>query len=442
MDRRNFLKLASCAGLSVVSPSAWGGKDLSFGRPNPMGATEAHAGPFFLFFHAGGGWDPTHLCDPKTKKSAADPNPMTNLLQEDLDQQGNIVFPAFFDPMIYGDGAGAYIPEFFRTYADRLTVINGIDVQTNGHDSGTRHTWSGNLAEGYPTLAAYMAATFNPTLPMAFLAFSGYGETAGIAPRTRAGNLGVLANLAYPTRLNPDDEATTIHSSESLALIEEAQYHRDQALIEGQGLPRLRHAMNTLYEARSGSNELKLLQQYLPPDDQRQGGIAGQAQVTMAAFRAGISVSANLGVGGFDTHGNHDQSQIPRLNDLMTGIDVAMQEAERQGIADQVVIVVGSDFGRTPGYNDGNGKDHWSVTSMMFMGRGIPGNRVVGATTDGHKAHGITTSLDIDTSEEPALKINPAHIHSALREKYALGADNPLAPMFPLSNEERLPLFG
>jgi uncharacterized protein (DUF1501 family) len=253
--------------------------------------------------------------------------------------------------------------------------------------------------------------------------------------------LQALANLAYPTRYNPDDELATFQSSKGLELIEEAQWHRDQALIAGQALPKLRHAASTLFEARSGSNELKKLQEYLP-EQLADTNLGRQAQVALAAYKAGIAVSAQLSMGGFDTHGNHDQSQTPRLDDLLSGVDFAMQEAERLGVADRVVIIVGSDFGRTPGYNGGLGKDHWSVTSMMFMGSGIPGGRVIGATDAGHRAYGIRPDLSVDESTEAPLKILPGHIHGALREKYAGGGENPYASMFPLSIEDKLPLLG
>lgn len=439
MERRNFMKLASASGLALVSPAAWGGKDLSAGRPNPT-ANSAHDGPIFLNVHAGGGWDPTHHCDPKVKSSETDPDPMTNLLASDIETVSGISFPGSFNPEIYGvngDGVanGTGITNFFRKYAGRMTVLNGLDMQTNGHDSGTRAMWSGNLAEGFPTLSAYLAATYNPTLPMAFMSFGGYGETAGVAPGTRAGNIGVLQRIAYPTRSNPDDEFSTYHSSRALELIDEAQYHRDNALIEGQGLPKLRAAMSTLYTARSGSNELKLLQQYLPED--LAGGSQGQAQVAMAAFRAGISVSANISAGGFDTHGNHDASQIPALDRIFNTVDFAIMEAERQGLADRLVVMIGSDFGRTPGYNDGNGKDHWSINSAIFIGAGIQGGRVVGRTNEEHRGYGLDpNNLSVIEDLESEMKVNPSHLHANIREKFAFGAENPLAAMFPTSNTE------
>jgi uncharacterized protein (DUF1501 family) len=46
-------------------------------------------------------------------------------------------------------------------------------------------------------------------------------------------------------------------------------------------------------------------------------------------------------------------------------------------------VIAQSEMGRTPTYNSGNGKDHWPIGSIMFLGCGIRGNRVIGATDEG-----------------------------------------------------------
>jgi len=440
MDRRNFLKLASCAGMSVMAPSAFAGKDLSYGRRGIH--AEAHTGTFFMLFHAGGGWDPTSFCDPKGSNGPNDPDPMNHYEKSMIGEAGNLRFPMEFPDMNNPDqgiGTGV-IPAFFEQHYQDLLVINGVDMQTNGHDQGTRHAWTGRLSEGFPSLGAYLAGTYNSTLPMSFLAFGGFTETAGVAPQARASNIDVLNTLAYPARANFADENSTYLSSRALELIEEAQHHRDQALIASQGLPKINHSMSTLFESRSGSNELKRLSEFMP--EERSQGLRGQVEVALAAYRAGISIAANLSAGGFDTHGNHDASHIPSLENVLDAMGYARELSQEYGIADKVMLMASSDFGRTPGYNDGNGKDHWSVSSMLMMGAGVQGNRVIGKTDDGHRAYGIRTDLSVDESTEASLKITPAHIHSAIRKQYALGADNELAQMFPLDNEEDLPIFG
>lgn len=440
MDRRDFLKLTSCAGMSLMAPAAFGGQDLSNGRVGMH--AEAHTGQFFMLFNAGGGWDPTSFCDPKGSNGPNDPDPMNHYEKSMIGEAGNLRFPMEFpDPNNPDQGIGTgIIPAFFEEHYQDLLVINGIDMETNGHDQGSRNLWSGRLSEGHPSIGAYLAGTYNSALPMSFLSFGGFSFTAGVAPQSRASNINALRTLAYPTRSNLEDENSTYLSSRALELVEEAQWHRDQALMAGQGLPKINHSMSTLFESRSGSSELKRLNDFIP--DETSGGLRGQVEVAIAAYRAGISVAANLSAGGFDTHGDHDARQIPSLENVLDAMSYARQLSQEYGIGDKVTLMAGSDFGRTPGYNDGNGKDHWSISSMIMMGGDIQGNRVIGKTTDGHRAYGINTDLSVDEREDAPLKIKPSHIHSAIRNRYALGADNELAQMFPLDNTEDLPIFG
>jgi uncharacterized protein DUF1501 len=444
MDRRDFLKIASCTGLSVVAPSAFGGNGLA---DKPRASFAPYTGTLVVTVNAGGGWDPTSLCDPKGAKSESDPNPMNgSYLTEEIEQIGNIRYAPLPYASLFNDtamqlGLTYSMKTFFEKYYERLCIINGLDVETNGHDTGSRSTWSGRLAEGHPSIAAFAAGSFGKEQPMAYMSFGGYAETAGIAPRVRAaGNaVDVLGRLAYPQRITPNDEFSGFHHDAVQAQIDLAQAGRDQALAANQGLPKIRNAINALFVARSGSNELKRLQEFLPAEIE--GGLRGQAQLVCAAYKAGICISANLDIGGFDTHGDHDASQIPRLLEMLDGVDFLMDEAERQGIADKVMVAMGSDFGRTPFYNAGMGKDHWSISSMMFMGPGIPGNTVIGSTDEQHNAIGVTASLAPDTSET-ARKIHPQDVHQAMRS--VLGVESSeLAAMFPLDlTGDPLPLFG
>jgi len=393
----------------------------------PRHSYEPYRGLLYVFVDAAGGWDVTSLCDPKGAAYADDPERMNNYLTDDIMTSGNISYAP-----TPGNQA------FFEKYYDRTLVVNGVDMLTNGHDAGNRHQWSGRLSEGYPCMAAFMAAAFGVEQPLAFLSFGAYSETAGLVARTRSGNINVLQRLAYPSRMNPEDEASSFHSPAAEEFIARAQRDREVALLEAQGLPKIRQAMSTLFTSRSGSNELRRLTEYLP-ETFSANPIGEQAQLAIAAFRAGVCVSANLSIGGFDTHGDNDAQQFARLQTLLEGIDVLWTEAEAQGVADRVFVMVGSDFGRTPGYNDGNGKDHWPISSMMFMGHGVTGNRVIGASTYRHQAIGVNLdTLQLDDRPD-APHIEPGHICQAVRQLAGL-QDSELAAAFPIENQP-IPLF-
>ena len=106
---------------------------------------------------------------------------------------------------------------------------------------------------------------------------------------------------------------------------------------------------------------------------------------------------------------------------MLEGIDHLWAQIELHNLQDQVTVIVGSDFGRTPFYNDGDGKDHWNVTSMMAMGAGVRGNRVIGATNDHVEALKINPqSLLVDPD---GVTLTPEHIHVALRQLAGIGPD-------------------
>ena len=159
-----------------------------------------------------------------------------------------------------------------------------------------------------------------------------------------------------------------------------------------------------------------------------------QADIALASFKAGVCVSANLTIGQFDSHNNNDEDQMKLIPEFLAGIDYLLRRAEDLKIREQLVVVVQSEMGRTPNYNNGNGKDHWSVGSVLFLGRGIKGNRVVGATDEKQFAVPVdpkTLALD----KEKGIRVRPEHVHQALRE-YAGIADHPLSKKFPLGVAE------
>jgi hypothetical protein len=115
-----------------------------------------------------------------------------------------------------------------------------------------------------------------------------------------------------------------------------------------------------------------------------------------------------------------------------------VRRAEELKIRDQLVIIVQSEMGRTPTYNAGNGKDHWSIGSVMFLGRGIKGNRVIGAT-DEKQLHVPLDPQTLSCDRQKGIRVRPEHIHGALRDLAGI-TDHPFSRRFPLgvADNERL----
>lgn len=453
MDRRRFLQIAGIAGLSVMAP---------VGLKDGNAASEKYEGPFWIMINAGGGWDPTMFCDPKGGKKDDRRTVNQSYTKDEIGTVGALSYA----PTAYFADAGGTprkvlsCEDFFTKHKNRIMVVNGIDTTTNNHDTGTRTTWSGQTTEGMPAFAALvagLAVQANP-LPLAFLSSGGYDTTGGVVPLSRVGNIGAVQKLAYPNILDPNEkDRKYYHTQATASRIAAAQSARIQALRDQQTLPVLRRSMNALYLSRQADDGLTRLGEQLrgmkqvnidaipdlaPITDRRAVGdlqwLVQQAQVACTAFQSGVAVSANIGIGGYDTHNDNDNRQTSQVMQLLRGLDYLLDLLQTMGLADKTYVVVGSDFGRTPYYNDQDGKDHWNITSMLFAGPKIPGGRVVGATNDTFKPIEIgAKTLKPQTSG--GIRIETKHIHRALR-KIAGVTGTPLDTQFPVLAED-LPLF-
>jgi uncharacterized protein (DUF1501 family) len=77
--------------------------------------------------------------------------------------------------------------------------------------------------------------------------------------------------------------------------------------------------------------------------------------------------------GGYDTHSN----QINRHGLLMSELSLALynfyNDLENQGLADKVVVMTTSEFGRRPYQNGGGGTDHGAASPLFVLGNTVNG---------------------------------------------------------------------
>lgn len=432
MNRRNFLKALAATGMSLSLPIV----------STPLSAA-ADPNRFWVMVNASGGWDPTSLCDPKGNALRSDGRgPVNNFSAASIRTAGNISYAPYSDTI--AAPAEDTLAEFFTRHSGRMQVINGIDTGTNSHSVGSRFVWSGKSDMGNPSLAAMIAASAAPNKAMSYISNGGYDFTDSIVSASRVSGSGNFSKLAFPNEPNPGN-TDRYYEDGVYDLIQQAQMASLRRQSSSEVLAKRRKKLNELLSARSGTDSLDQIVQKLPSPIS--SGLKGQAEMAAAAFASGLSVSANLNVGGFDTHGNHDNSQTNSLDNLLDGVNHLWTELERQGIQDRTTIMIGSDFGRTPFYNGytrdsgdligAGGKDHWNVTSVIIMGAGITGNRVIGGTDDLFGARKVNPStLAFDDN---GILITPAHIHKALRRVTGL-AGTELDQLYPVAIDD-IPLF-
>ena len=304
------------------------------------------------------------------------------------------------------------------------------------------------MSEGYPTTTALLAAHNGAGLSMPYLSFGGFSATAGLTVLTRLNNPDEIRVAAKPESILGNSDWTDLARyraarQERLAsgpnLMPRAARNRDlySRAIQPEATEGLRAFSDMLPEG----DELQPVEMVPTAGGSRRSVLKRQAQLTVLAFKAGVAVSADLYLGGFDTHDAHDLEQGGLLANLTDSVDYLWDQAELQGVADRMVVVMGSDFGRTNKYNADAGKDHWPIGSFIVMEKNQSWtNRVIGETDELHFARKVNpTTLQRD--DAAGTLIYPKHIHKALRQYLGIG-NSAESRLFPFSNAETLPFFG
>lgn len=408
--RRDFLKLCSLAGLGVAVPrTMWASEKES----------PPYEGPFYVVFNASGGWDTTYLMDPKGIGG------INRLYQEgDILTQGTHKFA----PTAKTKDGGMSNEDFYTEFGKELLVVNGLDYSVNNHSPGARYMATGKLDSlAYPTFPALVAACKGPACPLSYLTFGNYSNTGNLVAMSRVPYLPSLKKVALADHVD-GNERSPYHEAFVMDRIEQALAKQHAAQTGAPHLPRLERAENMLYAAQVSSKALQRVVPFIPNSIPKER-MSQQAEIALASFKAGVCVSANLSIGQFDSHANNDRDQMKLIPEFLAGITYFIRRAEELGLRHKLVVIIQSEMGRTPNYNGGNGKDHWSIGSAMFLGPGIKGNRVIGATDEKQFAKPISAqSLALD---DKGIRMRPEHIHEALRQLAGIDAHTH-AKKFPL----------
>src|SRR6185295_9995398 len=137
-------------------------------------------------------------------------------------------------------------------------------------------------------------------------------------------------------------------------------------------------------------NNIASVFRFSEDDNQRYGNTAfgRSAIVARNAIRANNgAVFIALSHGSWDTHQNmFDRAYAGNMyqlcSELDSGVGTLVQDLKASGDLNQTLIVMMGEFGRTPGpLNPQGGRDHHrDAMSVVMIGGGVRGGRVIGAT--------------------------------------------------------------
>jgi hypothetical protein len=360
-----------------------------------------------LHIFANGGWDVASFCDPKGNTST---KINTWAEKQNIEKIGSFSFAPIAENR-----------HFFENHSDKMLVINGINSQTNVHSAGRLSSMTGYGKKGYAGISALHAANHSSNLSMPLLGNS--FETGNIIAPTQI-NGGLLQALS-PS--NPGDSAHLLpHENQ---LLQESLQLRQPIIPESNS----KHYLTAVSNHTKDLSQISRIHRSLASPANTDATISNDIKLIMAAFATGASVACDYSIFGFDTHDNHDQNSIKPLTNLTQAANAAWKFAEDLNIANRLTVIISSEFGRTPFYNDVYGKDHWPYQSLIIMKLNADWkNRVIGATNDSLIGERIDPTTLAPSPQ--GIHITMGHIHASLRKHLAIS--DTLNNMFPIPNEK------
>lgn len=326
----------------------------------------------FVFVMNYGGWDPTRVFASEFNNA--------NVEMErgaDFGRVGGITF--------VDHPARPSVRAFFEDHYRNTLMINGMLVPSVAHENCLHIIMTGGTSTVSPDWPAILAGAGagSYALPGVVIGGPSFPGTLGSVV-TRTGGSSQLEGLLSGDILTKSDVRTLPPQVRAEAIMDDYLARRAAASAAAADPGRRAELLRTVYA--SSLDRATSLKELLHVVDFSSGStMPDQIRLAVDLLGLGISRVATISSGlSWDTHAGNDTRQSTNfetlfsgLRDLMAGLQ-ATPGQHGGSLADETVVVVLSEMGRTPQFNATQGKDHWPYTSAMVVGPGITGNRVVG----------------------------------------------------------------
>jgi uncharacterized protein (DUF1501 family) len=324
-----------------------------------------------------------------------------------------------------GEVFGETVPKVSQL-ADKVAIIRSMTHSEAAHERGTHNMFCGykpSPALKYPSMGAVVSHEYGPrkNLPPYVCIPNQPNEYAGT---------GYLSSSFAPFSLG-SDPASGGFKVRDLSLaggVTEERFSRRRNALE---------AVNEYFAQRDQSDAVKAMDSFYErayalissPEarqafdinaepaalrDQYGRNQAGQ-RVLMARrlVEAGVRF-VTLTYGGWDMHSQITagfKRQMPPLDQALAAL---IKDLDQRGMLERTLVMVSSEFGRTPKINGNAGRDHWpKVFSVLLAGGGIKGGTIYGTS-------------DPTAAEPDSDPVNPADLATTVYHQLGIVADKEL----------------
>lgn len=386
LSRRNFLSVGCLAGLGLSLP------EFLYFQQAQANETTAPAGPaaksVIHIFMPGG----------MAAQETFDPKPFAP-----IEYRGEL---RAIDTKIRGEKFSELLPRTAQV-ADKMTVVRSLTHGEAAHERGVHNMFTGyrpSPALVYPSMGSVVSHELGPrnNLP-AYICVPNQPDPAA--------GTGYLSSSFAPFAIgdSPERNGFKVRDLSPPGGIDQVRYDRRRELLDLVNCDFTERveadnigAMDTFYQrafdmvnspaAREAFN--------LEAEDGKVRDRYGrnQAGARMLLARRLVEAGARfvtLTYGGWDHHQNITGNMRRLIPSFDQAYSTLISDLDERGLLDSTLVLVSSEFGRTPKINQDGGRDHWpKVFSVAMAGGGVHRGTVVGSS-------GPTASEPADTPVSP-----------------------------------------
>jgi uncharacterized protein (DUF1501 family) len=324
-----------------------------------------------------------------------------------------------------GEVFSATLPRLAKV-ADKVAVIRSMTHNEAAHERGTHNMFTGyrpSPALQYPCLGSVVSHELGPRnnlppyvcIPNQPNEFAGNGYlSSAFAPFSLGADPAVsgfqVRDLSLPGGVTDERFARRRSALEAVNDYFAARDRSDTVL-----------AMDTFYERAynliSSPAAREAFQLDAEPAQLRDAygrNSAGQGLLMARRLVAAGVRLVTVTYGSWDHHNQvtaNMQRQMPNLDQALTAL---VEDLDQSGLLSETLVMVSSEFGRTPKINGTAGRDHWpKVFSVLLAGGGTRGGMIYGASNA--------------TAAEPELDpVSPADLATTVYHQLGIVADKEL----------------
>jgi hypothetical protein len=448
-SRREFLTKAGSGlgGLALASMLAKDG--YAAAARNPLAPKQPHHKPtakavIWLFMEGG----PSHidLFDPKPEIARLAGQPMPASFGKVITAMGtasNTLMPSQRTFKQHGQ-SGIWVSDWYSEiarHADDLCMFLGCWADGLNHVGSVCQMNTGSILAGRPSLGAwvnYGLGSANENLP-SFVILTDDKEvlggpknwSSGFLPAVYQGTLfrnegAPILDLVPPETLDDEQQRNKLHLLAQLNRRFSADKQEDSDLEARINSYELAYRMQkSAPEAVDLSKESEATKKLYGMDDEATVRFGTNCLLARRLVERGVRfIELYSGSGSaWDAHADLEANHSKMCRSSDKPIAGLLTDLKSRGLLDDVLVVWGGEFGRTPFNEKGKGRDHnpWGFTSFM-AGGGIRGGHVIGRTDEiGLRVvEGRTHVHDLHATILHALglnHINTTYLHNGRAER-------------------------